>query len=254
MSSGPARKPGYDLLILPDGGAARKMRLTSARLSFYKFCLGLLLVLAGGGVSATWFLTAESLRTTELLRQTQKDLVGTKAQIERLGNIDELLRGADPERIAEKLKALDEMAKQPTQPAGDGPVEGDAENEADDCPKIDLTELFATVSAGADVANVKIRFEPARGFVTTFDVSNAEPKNPISGVVGAQALLRDGSTIPLSAPREELAFSINRLKAFSTVLALPKDVDRSKCFALILEITSQAGKKLYHGLTILPRE
>lgn len=248
-------KGKINIIWFRDDEPAKRMRMHPAWLKALTYLAVLLVLLAAGGSFAGY----EFWRRAQDMRQEKRDvdmrLSETLLKLERLQNIDQLLRSSDPTEISQLLAGLGlEMpsAKGASQPQ---PSSKNAKEAAKEAAKTALVERekgsfdLADVIGKVDLGQVSVEGFRAKIDGKTiqfgFDLNNLLPQSSQSGIGQLYAVTREGSLIPLETGKDDLTFQIQRYKQVNGQALVPGLVDRGGVFGFRLVLNTTSGKTIF---------
>lgn len=242
MTSPPGK---LNVIWFKDEQPAKRLRLHPGWMRAVTYFLVLaVLGAAGGGFSAYQFWKRSQEAQTER-REVEKRLSEALLKLERLQNIENLLKTSDPTELSQLLAGLGlEMQASKAQPAK-AVAAKDAKTPVQDRPAgFDLAEVMGKVDLGqVSVENFRARLD-AKGVQYAFDLSNLQPP-ALSGNGQLFAVARDGNVAPMQTGKDDLGFSIQRFKQVQAVASLPKGADPGNLFAVRLVLNNAMGKTIF---------
>ena len=246
-----SNKGKISLIWFRDDEPARRMRLHPGwvrAMTYLAVCLALLAV---GGAYSGWEFWQRSRKIGEEKREVDKRLAETLLKLERLENIDKLLRTTDPSELTQLLAGLGletSSAKgQPAQPANNKKEAPKKEQqpEKDKPAGFDLANILSKVDLGqVGVENFRFKVD-AKTVNYSFDLNNLMPQTALSGGGKLLVVGRDGTMLPLETGKDDLGFQIQRFKQVNAQAPLPAQMDRQNVFALRLVISNSSGKTIF---------
>jgi len=250
-------KGKISLIWFRDDEPARRMRLHSAWFRALTYLAVCLVLLALGGVYSGWEFWQRSRVIGEEKRGVEKRLAETLLRVERLENIDKLLRTTDPSELTQLLAGLGletpsakNQAAQPAagkreQPKKDQPPEKEKQPEKEKPTGFDLANILSKVDLGqVGVENFRFKVD-AKNVNSSFDLNNLTPQTALSGGGKLLAIGRDGTMIPLETGKDDLAFQIQRFKQVNAQAPLPAQLEAQNVIALRLVISNASGKTIF---------
>ena len=246
-------KGKISLIWFRDDESAKRVRLHPAWLKALTY-LAVLLVLCAAGGSFAGF---EFWRRAEDLRQEKRDvdkrLSETLLKLERLQNIDQLLRTTDPTEIGQLLAGLGlEMPAAKNAPQAQPKNAKEAAKEAAkpvpverEKGSFDLADVIGKVDLGqVSVEGFRAKLE-GKAIQFGFDLNNLLPQSSQAGIGQLFIVTREGSLIPLETGKDDLTFQIQRYKQVNGQAPLPGQVDRAGVFGFRLVLTTTSGKTIF---------
>ncbi|WP_461209820.1 hypothetical protein [Desulfocurvus sp. DL9XJH121] len=225
-------KAKYNVLMMRDNSPVKRFRMSPVwlKLGLYLFLLLVFCAGAGGYFGLTFWEENRVLRDD--LLSMQRELREARIELERLQNIDKILKSNDPA----ELQAL--FGNVVAAPAKERPAPPPA-------PKINLAQVFKRVDLQqVKVDNLQAKFEGAKVRVT-FNLNNLQTDETVSGRADMELVTTSGKDRPLTLNNNDLVFQIQRFKQISTTFALPASVTRNDAFALRLVIRKPSGQVIF---------
>lgn len=220
----------YTVLMMRDNSPVRRFRMGVGWVRG-AVLLGLLLCLLAG--VGSWWGVRSQLKISSLseqLRVEQRQLQNSRMELERLQNVDRILKSNDPEELQTLLSSVT-------------PVVPEEKKEPE--PEFDLRALFTHVDLEqVKISNLRAK-EKGGNLVCRFNLNNLRTSSGIAGKVSLDLINAKAELVPLGLPTDETDFSIQRFKTFSLSISLPKDLPFDSIFGLRLSITNSSGQILF---------
>lgn len=220
----------YNVLMMRDNSPVRRYRLSPLWLKTFVYLLLILCVVAAAGGWAGFTFWTENADLKEQLASTQRELRDARIEMERLQNIDSILKSNDPEELQALLGTVSSGEKTPPKPAK---------------PPVDLRRLFKRVDlqqVGVDNLQAKVAGSKIR---ISFNLNNLISSGSISGVVGVSLLTTDGNELRPKVNKDDLEFQIQRFKKIQTAFNIPGKTSMAKVFGIRLSIKNSSGQTLF---------
>lgn len=223
-------RPKYNVIFMRDDAQVRRFRLGTVWIRVLIWLLALLTLAAGGGLYAGFRYWTANAALVEEKRGLERRLIDAEVQLERLGNVEKILRSHDPNE-AQALLQTGAMT--------------DRERPASPTSAANLGELFAYHNLRqAGVENIQARVVN-NSVQMRFDLNNLIADTTLSGRVDFLVVSNSGRMEQVSAPEADLVFSIQRFKRVQTTFNLPKGMERGDLFGVRVVITGQDGNPIY---------
>lgn len=220
----------YNVLMMRDNSPVRRYRLSPMWLKVVASLLLILCAAAGGGGYAGITFWMENTALREEYAMTQRALRDARIELERLQNIDSILKANDPEELQTLLGTVSSSDKPQVKPAK---------------PPVDLRKLFKRVDlqqVGVDNLQAKVKGGKIK---VTFNLNNLVSSGSITGRAHISLLTSDGVELHPETSEDDLSFQIQRFKQIVTSFDLPKNAPMSKVFGLKLAIKNTSGQTLF---------
>ncbi|EPR37628.1 hypothetical protein dsx2_0560 [Desulfovibrio sp. X2] len=241
----------YNVLFMRDDTHVRRFRVSPGLMKGLVWGVGLLVLLAClavyGGIHF-WRINAGLASENRTLRQ---QLAEANIRLERLSNVEKILKSNDPEDMQSLLgttpdgKGGDAKAKDAGQPAAQASQAVQPQVAMPAAPPPNLVELFShTDMHQASLDNVQARFS-GNGMQLRMDLNNLLADKTLNGRVDIFVLNNSGRMEGVSAPDSDLVFSIQRFKRIQASFDLPKGMERNEVFAVRIVIKGQEGKAIF---------
>lgn len=212
--------PKYSLLLMRDDSQVRRFRLSRIWLKAFIYIEVLLLVVALAGFFAGYRFWLEGHRLRVDNRNLQISLTEARVKLERLENVEQILKSNDPEELHSLIGAVSVT----TEPAP--PLQ----------PTLDLNEIFTHVDlqqAGVDNFQARLQGDKLQ---VRFDLNNLVADTTLTGTVHISLISRTGSLIEPKSSSNDLGFSIQRFKRVRTVFTLPSGLLGNELFGIRINI------------------
>ncbi|NJB68041.1 hypothetical protein GGQ74_001714 [Desulfobaculum xiamenense] len=220
----------YNVLMMRDNSPVRRYRVSPAWLRAGIYLLLLLLAVAGGGGWAGFTFWTQNMRLSDDLASTQRELRDARIELERLRNIDNILKSNDPEDLQSLLGTVSQSEKAEEKPTA---------------PPVDLRKLFRRVDMQqVRVDNLQAKVEGEHVNIT-FNLNNLIATGSITGSAELTLLTADGREVQPKVNRDDLVFQIQRFKQIATAFDLPEDTPIAKVFGVRLGIKNSSGQTLF---------
>ena len=218
----------YSVLFMRDDADVRRYRVRPFWLKLFLYSILFLVLLAAGGVYLG-ISSYNAKQTLELEKKALKNrLVEAEVRLERLGNMEKILKSYDQGELQALLSA--------------GPA---AEPAEDQPPKVDLDEVFQKTDAGlVGVENLQARLSGGK-LTVSFELNNLQSSGQLSGLADMQVVTDTGNVLEVEVNKNDTSFQISRFKRIRTTFALPEGVEKKNLFGIRLEITGGDDKVIY---------
>jgi len=229
-------KAKFNVLMMRDNSPVKRFRLSPVWLKFglYLFLLLIVSAVAGGYFGMRYWEENRSLH--EELGSVQRELREARIELERLQNIDKILKSNDPN----ELQAL--FGNVVATPAKDRPAPAPTPPPP---PKVNLSQVFQRV----DLQQVKVDNLQAKimgsSMRVTFNLNNLQTEESVTGRADLELVTNTGKDADLNLNKNDLVFQIQRFKQISTTFALPASVPASDVFGIRLEIRKPTGQVIF---------
>lgn len=225
-------KAKYNVLMMRDNSPVKRFRMSPAWLKLAVYVLVLLVTVAGlgGYFGLTYWKQNDTL--AEELSETQRELREARIELERLQNVDKILKSNDPE----ELQAL--FGNVIAEPAATRPA-------AKPAPRVNLSRMFKRVDAQrVKVDNLQVKTMGSK-LRLSFNLNNLQTETTVSGRAGLEIVSNEGKNRSLSLNRNDMVFQIQRFKQISTTFTLPSKMTLPDVFGLRLVIKDPTGKVIF---------
>lgn len=222
-------KPKYNVLLMRDDTNVRRYRLSPfwIRLSIYSGVFLVLISIGGGYAGFRYWSENHSLVKEN--RRLSRELTEVRMELERLENIDQILKSNDPEELQSLI----------------GSVSAEIENREPAAPPINLNDVFEYV----DLQQVRVDDLQAKftgnGMRVSFHLNNLLTEETLSGQVDIQLLASDGSVVDVKVVESQLSFQIQRFKRITTTFPIPEKYGKNSLFALKLVIQNDKDQTIF---------
>jgi hypothetical protein len=222
-------KSKYNVLLMRDDTNVKRYRLSPfwIRLTIYSGIV-LFIVAAGGGYAGFTYWN-QNRALVEENRELSRDLMEAKLELERLENIDQILKSNDPEDLQSLI----------------GSVAAEMENGEAQAPPVNLNDVFEYL----DLQQVRVDDLQAKftgnGMRVSFHLNNLVQDGTLSGQADLELLASDGSVIDVKVNRSQLAFQIQHFKQITTAFTLPEKYGKNNLFALRLIIKNDQDQIIF---------
>lgn len=219
----------YSVLFMRDDKNVKRFRLSPAWLKIALYLEFLLVFAAAGGVYAgyTFWKQASTLRLEKL--NYEQRLTEAQVKLERLENVQQILKSYDPSELQTLLTAT--------------PIE--TKTVVQESPPVDLKQLFERTDAMmAGIENLKARVS-GNTMTVSFDINNLKTNGVLSGDVIIQLMMSDGNIKDVDADKSDLNFQIQRFKRVRATFTLPRGVAEKDVFGIRLTIKSPEEQVIF---------
>ncbi|WP_018125136.1 hypothetical protein [Desulfovibrio oxyclinae] len=217
--------PKYSVLFMRDDANVRRYRLSPFWLKLFLFSQMFLLLCAVGGVYFGMRGWKETKALSAEKKVLEQQLVDTQVRLERLSNMEKILKSYDPK----ELQALLTSAAEPA------PKE----------PELNLNRIFTrkdTRQVGVENLQAKVS---RRKVTVSFELNNLQNANPVGGVVDFVFVRKDGTDARVKVNRNDLTFQIQRFKRIRTTFLLPDGLKADDIFGLRVKIKGDDDKVIF---------
>ena len=229
----------FSVLLMRDNTDVRRFSVSPTWLKLSAAALGALVLFAAGWI----YLGLSSWCGSRVLQSEKKALeqrlVEAELKLERLGNMEKILRSYDPKELQSIMgpgSAETDSVRQPVAPPAAPPAASGP---------LDLPRLFSRMSS-KQIAVANLQAEAQGDQITvSFDLTNIQRPAQLSGQADVQFIRNDGVMIPVQANKSDLSFQIQRFKRIKTTFSLPGPLTAKDVFALRLEIKSEEGRLVF---------
>ncbi len=247
-------KGKLSILVMRDDSKVKRMRVSPF---FIRFCLYALIAIILVGAAGTyagykfWKDSASLEKDKSILAER---LVEAKVKIERLENIENILKSDDPTELQTLLGSFnpDAVSLIVDVPSKDEATEkaavGDQKTPQEpECPKIDLTKILQSEDAGVvSITNFSMKTTDKKEIVMfSFELANIQSEKTLAGDLVLFAISKDGSIHGIKAAKKEMDFSIQRYKQVSITAELPQDTSIEDVYGFRLVTNTSSGKKVF---------
>lgn len=273
----------YSLLLMRDDCRVRRLRVGPLALRLLTVSLVLLPLLATFGVWAGFSFWQANRALMSQNQSLDRELKEARVELERLSNLESLLRGSDPEELRSLLGSAALASPPAPAPAAPGDANGagdgvvampgqtnglatgqtstnasvstangadarvpDAASQAVAAAVADSPgEAREALSTGeARVDNVAVRHGSGKRLRINFDLTNPDPKKQLTGQAVLSVQAADGHILPLKVDPDTIRFQISRFKKMVTSAPLPDGMAAADVQSLVVELESE-GRIIY---------
>ncbi len=271
----------YSLLLMRDDCRVRRLRVSPLALRLLTISLVLLPLLAAFGVWAGFSFWQANRALVGQNQTLDRELKEARVELERLSNLESLLRSSDPEELRALLGSAalaSPPAPAPAKPgdangAGDGVVSAPAQAPADAAgttpaqsapttgaeARVPDAASQAVAAAVADtpgearealstgearVDNVGVRHGSGKRLRINFDLTNPDPKKQLTGQAVLSVVTANGRILPLKLEPDTNRFQISRFKKIVTSAPLPEGVAAADVQSMVVELETE-GRVIY---------
>lgn len=206
-----------------------RVRRYRVRVSWFRFFLyaQIVLILAAGlgtyGGFTYWVKKLELVQANAALRENISEM---QMHLERLQNIEEILKTNDPEEIQALFSSVTR------------------EKQALAQQTVDLQEIFVAKDLQlAGVSNLQVR-RAGDALRLSFELNNLA-EGTLAGVTTVYYVARDATVLQAQGQENELSFEIQRFRKVNSMLQLPPGVTLEDIFALRLVVTNTQGESIF---------
>lgn len=211
--------PKYSVLIMRDDSQVRRYRVSRFWLKAFIYTEVFMVVLALAGFFAGYRFWLESHELHVDNRNLQINLTEARVKLERLQNVEQILKSNDPE----DLHALIGSVSVETEPAHLPPT-------------IDLNEIFTHMDLQqARVDNFQARLQGDK-LQVRFELNNLVADTTLTGNIQLSIITRAGTLMEAKTNKEDLNFSIQRFKRVRTVFSIPGGLKGNDLFGIRVNI------------------
>ncbi len=226
-------KAKYNVLMMRDNTPVRRYRLSPVWLKLALYMLLLLLACAGAGGYFGLQYWKSNQTLSEELGGTQRELREARIELERLQNIDQILKSNNPEELQSLLGTSGEAPK-PKAPVTPPP------------PPVNLSKLLGRIDLQhVRVDNFQAKAPSDRTLQIVFNLNNLQTVDTISGEATMAVLTNDGKEQLPQLNKNDLLFQIQRFKQITTSFKLPGGLTRADVFGLRLVIKNNSGQVVF---------
>lgn len=225
-------KAKYNVLMMRDNSPVKRFRMSPVWLKLGLYFLLLLMACAGAGgyFGVTFWQQNRQLR--DEIASTQRELREVRIELERLQNIDKILKSNDPEEL-QALFGNVVAEPSPERPAPPPP------------PKVNLSQVFKRIDLQqVKIDNMLAKFQSGKMYVS-FNLNNLQTEETVTGRADLEIVTNTGKDRPLSLNRNDLVFQIQRFKQISTTFSLPPSIPVDDIFGLRLVIRKPSGQVIF---------
>ncbi len=239
----------FNVIFMRDNSPVRRYRVSPAIIKFGAYGLALLVLLACGGAVGGYTYWHENYSLRQEKAGLERQLREANMELERLQNVDKILKSNDPE----ELQALLGSMTPPSERKAKKEEKAAAQQQQQQPPAVDLKKVFEKVdSRQASVENFNFKLA-GDAINLSFNLNNLLGNEMLTGVAQVALVLSDGSVVPVSVKEADMSFSIQRFKQISTTFALPKDLSRDRLLGLRLMLKNPQGQMIFSETHQFPR-
>ncbi|MGE4299256.1 MAG: hypothetical protein AB7E47_14660 [Desulfovibrionaceae bacterium] len=226
----------YSVLLMRDDTRVKRFRFSPLWLKLMLYCFLLLAVAAaGGGYAGFTFWKSNSLLRNEL-QSLERELRETRLDLERLQNVEKILKSNDPEELQSLFGSIT------VHPEGDNASQAAPPPP----PSINLAKLFKRVDNGeARLDNIILKDDGDGTLKLSFDINNTNQNKALSGNVKLVFLTADGQSHAIDAKEADLSFLIQRYKKIVTSFVIPAGLTQKDIFGLRMTIITSEGDIIF---------
>jgi len=225
----------FNVIFMRDNSPVRRYRVSPAVIKFAAYSLVLLVLLACGGAVAGYTFWRENAALRQDTTGLERQLREANMELERLQNVDKILKSNDPEELQTLLGSM-------SPPSAHKSLKDEKSPPA---PPIDLKKIFERVDTRqASVENLSLKLS-GNSLSLSFNLNNLLGSEMLSGVARVALVLADGAVVPVPVKEADVSFQIQRFKQISTTIALPKDVASDRIFGMRLMLKNPQGQTIF---------
>lgn len=222
-------KSKLNILLMRDNANVRRYRLSPFWIRLVVYLAVFLVLLAAGGGYAGFRYWKENRGLVKENRKLRRDIMEARMELERLENIDKIIKSNDPEELQSLI----------------GSVSAKMQNKTPAQPPLNLNNIFEYVDLDqVRVDDLQAKFN-GNSLRVSFHLNNMLAEGALVGRADIRLLASDGTILDVRANKSEMAFNIQRFKRISTSIPLPKKYSRDTLFALKLEIRNDQDQIIY---------
>lgn len=234
----------FNVIFMRDNSPVRRYRVSPAIIKFGAYGLVFLLILACGGAAGGYTFWRENASLRQDKAGLERQLREANMELERLQNVDKILKSNDPEELQTLLGSMSPPADRKARKEDKTPPPP---------PAVDLKKIFDRVDARQASVESFVAKLAGESMNLTFNLSNLLGADMLTGSAQVSLVLVDGVLIPVTVKEADMSFSIQRFKQISTSFALPKDTPPDRLFGLRLILKSPQGQTIFSETYPLPR-
>jgi hypothetical protein len=234
----------FNVIFMRDNSPVRRYRVSPSIIKFGAYGLVLLVLLAFCGAAAGYTFWHENFSLRQDKSTLERQLREANMELERLQNVDKILKSNDPEELQALLGSMSPPSERKAKKE---------EKSTPQQPSVDLKKVFDRVDlrqASVENFNAKVSGDSMN---LSFSLNNLLGNEMLTGVAQVVLVLADGSVIPVSVKEADMSFSIQRFKQISTTFALPKDVSSDRLYGLRLILKNPQGQTIFSETHPFPR-
>lgn len=214
--------------MMRDDTKVRSLRIGTGWFRFFFYFMSFLTLLAAGGGYFGYINWMDNQELAEKNRYLQRDLRQANMELERLQNIEKIIKSNDPQELEALFGSVIPETKRLT--AATKPV--------------DLKELFQPVDQRqVSLDNIRAKFN-AQNLRITFNINNLLSET-LSGSAEVELLTTSGGIHKINLDKSDMAFQIQRFKQVAANIPLSGDVKREDVFAVRLIVRNPVGKVIF---------
>ena len=218
----------YSVLFMRDDASVKRYRIRPFWLKCFLWVQFLLIAVACGGawVGYSFWQERSSLIAEKI--DLEQHLHEAEIQLERLDNIQKILKSYDPRELQSLLSSsANEEPPPPKQ------------------PEVNLNNIFTHVdNREVKVDNLQARLNGSN-VTLSFELNNLQTSKQLAGVVDISLFGTDGKQHSPQTNRNDLVFQIQRFKRIRTSFNLPKGLSKDSVFGVRLEIKGSQGEMIF---------
>lgn len=223
-------KAKYNVLMMRDNTPVRRYRVSPVWLKLGLYALLLLVACASAGGYFGLRFWEKNQTLTDELTGVQRELREARIELERLQNIDQILKSDDPEELQTLLGNSAAPAKPKTPPP----------------PPLNLSKLLGRIDLQhVRVDNFQAKAPSDRTLQIVFNLNNLQTVDTISGIATMAVLTNNGKEQLPQLNKNDLVFQIQRFKQITTAFKLPGGLTSSDVFGLRLVIKNNSGQVIF---------
>lgn len=223
----------FNLIFMRDNSPVRRYRVSPALIKFGAYGLALLVLMACGGAAAGYTFWRENFTLRQEKGALERQLRESTMDLERLQNVDKILKSNDPEELQALLGSMSP------------PAERKAKKDERPAPAMDLKKLFDRVDtrqAGVENFQAKVNGEHMS---VSFNLNNLLGAEMLTGTAQMSLVMVDGNQSPVDAKDADLSYQIQRFKQISTSFTLSKEMAQERIFGVRLTLKNPQGQTIF---------
>ncbi|WP_243545255.1 hypothetical protein [Pseudodesulfovibrio tunisiensis] len=218
----------YSVLFMRDDTDVKRYRVSPFWLRMFFLSQFFLLLCAGIGLYAGVRGYTLNVGLQDENKDLEQRLVDAEVRLERLSNMEKILKSYDPAELQSLLSAAT------TEPREQAPVE-----------EVDLNKVFTRVDTReVGVENMQAKIV-GRKVSVSFELNNLNAAKAMSGQGDFTFVKKDGTFVQAKTNQGDLGFQIQRFKRIRTTFLLPDGMDRKDLFGLRLDIKGKEGNVIF---------
>jgi hypothetical protein len=215
-----------NLIIMRDDSRVRRYRIRVSWFKFFLYAQIVLILVAGLGAYGGFTYWVKKLELVQANSALREDISEMQIHLERLQNIENILRTSDPAEIQALFSSMTREKQALAQQA------------------VDLQEIFVAKDLQiAGVSNLQIQ-RAGGGLRLRFELNNLGG-GTLVGMMSVYYVVRDATLIQAQGEKGEFSFEIQRFRKVNSMLQLPPGVTLENIFALRLEIKNNKGESIF---------